>query len=243
MAGPMGLPFCLFPFAFIIGLMAPRPRRFLFLSLLATALFAVLAALVESGSFLVGLDGRLVAALHDFAAARPAVHGFFVFVTDLGAGRPLWVVGAVAILVLAIRGRWFRALVWTAGLLIATWVTPFLKGEFRRPRPPFVDWPDFSFPSGHAFGSAVVYGMLALAVLVAFRPSRWRGVLAGVLWGWVGLVALSRPMLGVHYPSDVLAGMSLGLGWGFYWMALADWWDLRRIRGSAERVEETQDPD
>jgi membrane-associated phospholipid phosphatase len=50
-------------------------------------------------------------------------------------------------------------------------------------------------------------------------------------------------MLGYHYPSDVLAGMSLGLGWGFYWAALADWWDLRRLRGSAERVEQTQDPD
>ena len=59
---------------------------------------------------------------------------------------------------------------------------------------------------------------------------------------WVGLVALSRPVIGVHYPSDVLAGMSLGLGWGFYWMALADWRDLRRLRGSAERVEQTQDP-
>jgi len=49
-------------------------------------------------------------------------------------------------------------------------------------------------------------------------------------------------MLGVHYPSDVLAGVSLGLGWGFYWAALSDWWDLRRIRGSAERIEQTQDP-
>jgi undecaprenyl-diphosphatase len=220
----------------------PRPRRYLFLSLAATALFAVLAALVESGSFLVGLDTRLVNALHDFAADRPAVLGFFVFVTDLGAGRPLWVVGAVAILLLAWRRRWFRALAWTAGLLVATWVTPVLKGKFRRVRPPFVDWQDFSFPSGHAFGSAATYGMLALAILVAFHPHRWRWAVAGLLWVWIGLVALSRPVIGVHYPSDVLAGMSLGLAWGFYWAALADWWDLRRLRGSAGRVEETQDP-
>jgi membrane-associated phospholipid phosphatase len=38
-------------------------------------------------------------------------------------------------------------------------------------------------------------------------------------------------MLGVHYPTDVLAGMSLGLAWGFYWMVLADWRDLRKARG------------
>jgi membrane-associated phospholipid phosphatase len=220
----------------------PRPRRFLFLSLAATTLFAVLAVLVESGSFLVGLDRQLVTVFHDFAAERPAVHEFFAFVTDLGTGRPLWVVGTVAVILLVCRRLWFRALVWTAGLLVSSRVTPFLKGEFRRVRPPFVDWPDFSFPSGHAFGSAATYGMLALAVLVVLRPHRWRWVVAGLLWVWIGLIVLSRPMLGVHYPSDVLAGLSLGLGWGFYWMALADWWDLRRIRGSAARVEQTQDP-
>jgi membrane-associated phospholipid phosphatase len=220
----------------------PRPRRFLFLSLVATGLFAVLAVLVETRSFLVGLDSRLVTALHDFAAERPGVLGFFVFVTDLGSGRPLWVVGAAAILLVAWRRNWFRVLVWTAGLLLATEVTPILKGEFRRVRPPFVDWKDFSFPSGHAFGSAATYGMLALAVLWAFHPHRWRWAIAVALWVWIGLVALSRPILGVHYPSDVLAGLCLGLGWGFFWMALADWWDLRRLRGSAERVERTQDP-
>jgi membrane-associated phospholipid phosphatase len=221
--------------------MTPRPRRFLFLSLAATVLFAVLAVVVESGVFF-GLDTRLVTALHDFAAERPPVLAFFTFVTNLGAGRPLWVVGAVAIGILACRRLGFRALVWTAGLLLATQVTPLLKGEFRRVRPPFVNWTDFSFPSGHAFGSATTYGMLALAVLVTFRPHRWRWAVAAALWAWIGLVALSRPLLGVHYPSDVLAGLCLGLGWGFYWAALADWWDLRCIRGSAERVEQTQDP-
>jgi undecaprenyl-diphosphatase len=210
--------------------MTPHPRRFLFLSLAAAGLFAVLAILIESGSFLVGLDSRLVVALHDFAGDKPGVYDFFAFVTDLGSGRPLWVVGTVAVLLFAWRRLWFRALVWTAGLLASRPVTPFLKGEFRRVRPPFVDWTDFSFPSGHAFGSAVTYGMLALAVLWVFHSHRWRWLLAGGLWVWIGLVAISRPLFGFHYPSDVLAGTSLGLGWGFGWAALADWWDLRRIR-------------
>ena len=59
------------PLAFIIARMTPRPRRFLFLSLAATALFAVVAAVVESG-VLFRLDTWLVTALHDFAADRPA---------------------------------------------------------------------------------------------------------------------------------------------------------------------------
>jgi undecaprenyl-diphosphatase len=209
----------------------PHPRRLLVLSLVAAGVFAVLAVLVESDSFVVPLDSRLVAAMHDFAVERPGLVDFFTFVTDLGAGRPLWVVGAMAVLVVAWRRGCFRILVWTAGLLLASWVTPFLKGEFRRVRPPYVNWPDFSFPSGHAFGSAATYGMLALAVLYAFRPHRWRWVVAGVLLVWIGLIGLSRPVLGYHYPSDVLAGLSLGLAWGFAWAALADWWDLRRMRG------------
>ncbi|HKB05418.1 MAG TPA: phosphatase PAP2 family protein [Gemmataceae bacterium] len=223
--------------------MTPRPRRYLFLSLICTCLFAVLAVLVEAGSAIVRLDERLVVVCHEFAVDHPAVRDFFAFVTDLGYGWLLWIVGTAAVLALAVRRDWFRALAWAVGLLASRPVTPWLKGQFGRVRPPFVDWADFSFPSGHAFASAVVYGLFALVVMRVWHGSRWRWALAGGLWVFVGLIALSRPMLGVHYPSDVVAGMSLGLGWGFYWAALADWWDLRRMRGSAERVEQTQDPD
>jgi membrane-associated phospholipid phosphatase len=228
---------------FIIDGMTPRPRRYLFLSLLGTCLFGLLAVLVEADTGLVRLDARLVAALHQFALDRPAVHDFFVWVTNRGAGPILWAVGAVAVLALAMRREWFRALAWAVGLLVSNRVTPFLKGEFERVRPPFADIDGFSFPSGHAFGSAVAYGMLALVVLRVWDGTRWRWVWAGALWAFIGLVVLSRPLLGVHYPSDVSAGLCLGLAWGFYWAALADWWDLRKIRGSAERVEQTQDPD
>jgi undecaprenyl-diphosphatase len=208
----------------------PHSRRFLILALIATGVFAVLAVLVASDSFVVQLDSQLVAAMHDSAAQQPALVDFFNFVTGLGAGRPLWVVGVLAVLVVAWRRDCFRILVWTAGLLLASRVIPFLKSEFRRVRPPFVHLDDFSFPSGHAFGSAATYGMLALAVLYTFRPHRWRWLVAALLWVWIGLIGLSRPVLGYHYPSDVLAGLSLGLAWGFYWAALAEWWDQRRAK-------------
>jgi undecaprenyl-diphosphatase len=220
----------------------PHPRRYLFLSLCGTSLFAVIALLIVAGGAVIRLDGEYVQLLFDFGTDRSTVREIFVFITDLGAGRPLWIIGSAAVLALLIRRELFRALVWTVGLLVSRPVSPWLKGQFERTRPPFVDWPDFSFPSGHAFGSAVVYGMLALVVLRVWHGSPWRWVIAGALWLFIGLVALSRPILGVHYPSDVIAGVSLGLGWGFYWQALADWWDLRRQRGSAKRVEETKDP-
>jgi len=222
--------------------MTPRPRRYLFLSLVCTCLFALLAVLVAGNTLLIQVDTRLVAALHQFGVDHPDGLAFFQFVTDLGAGPPLFYVGALAVFALAWRREWVRALVWAVGLLASRKITPWFKGQFERVRPPFVDWPDFSFPSGHAFGSAVCYGMLALVVLRVWNGSRWRWVLAGAIWLFIALVALSRPIIGAHYPSDVLAGVSLGLAWGFYWAALADWWDLRRLRGSSERVEQTQDP-
>jgi undecaprenyl-diphosphatase len=208
--------------------MAPSPRRFLLLALLGSCAFALLATLLAADTALLRFDSDLVDRTYHFTANRPDAWKFFVFVTDLGAGRPLWIVGTLAVLALALRREYFRALVWAVGLLGIRPLTSWLKNEFRRVRPPYVNWQDFSFPSGHAFGSAIAYGMLALVVLRVWHGSRWRWVFAGALWAFIGLVALSRPMLGVHYPSDVLAGMSLGLGWGFFWAAIADWFDLRR---------------
>lgn len=222
--------------------MTPRPRRYLFLSLVGTLLFAIFAILVASGSGILVLDARITSSLFEFTRARPALREVVVFITNLGVGRPLWYVGTATVLALAFRREFLRALLWAVGQLAVRQMTALLKGQFERSRPEFADIDGYSFPSGHAFGSAVIYGMLALAVLRIWHGSRWRWVIAGGCWIFIGMVALSRPMLGVHYPSDVLAGTSLGLAWGFYWMALADWRDLRRTRGSAEGVEQTKDP-
>ena len=112
--------------------MTPRPRRYLFLSLLGTCLFAGLAVLVATNSALVRLDARLVTAFHQAGVDHPAVHDFFGFVTDLGAGRPLFWVGTLAVFALAWRREWFLALAWAAGLLAARPVSPWFKGQFER---------------------------------------------------------------------------------------------------------------
>ena len=94
-----------------------------------------------------------------------------------------------------------------------------LKLLFHRPRPElaFVHLDTYSFPSGHAAGSAAIYSVLA--VLVA-RGLRTRGrVLVGL--GTTALVltiGFSRLYLGAHYLSDVLAGLALGLAWSAGWL-------------------------
>ncbi|WP_185903225.1 phosphatase PAP2 family protein [Halonotius terrestris] len=68
-----------------------------------------------------------------------------------------------------------------------------------------LDSDGFSFPSGHATGSTAVYGSLAVLLTVGRR--RLRYLVAGVA---IGLISLSRVVIGVHYPRDIIAGMLLG---------------------------------
>jgi undecaprenyl-diphosphatase len=89
-----------------------------------------------------------------------------------------------------------------------------LKLAFQRPRPElaYIHLDTYSFPSGHAAGSAAVYG--AIAVMLARPLARWGRI--GCVLAYVVLVcvvAFTRLYLGVHYLSDVLAGISIGIAW------------------------------
>jgi len=138
-------------------------------------------------------------------------------VTDLGAA------GVLVPLVLAAglgwrwrRGSWRPLSLLGAGAAGAWVLQVAVKQLVERPRPPtglaLSHATGFAFPSGHATDAAAVYGMLA--VLLA-RPGR-RGVRVAALAGAFGLVAmvgLSRVYLGVHWLTDVLAGVGIGAAW------------------------------
>jgi undecaprenyl-diphosphatase len=100
-----------------------------------------------------------------------------------------------------------------AGLL-----TIVLKNLIKRPRPvaaaEFLNGTTFSFPSGHALGSLVGYGILAFvigATWVESRRGRVRVIIATAVL--VIGIGLSRLYLGVHYFSDVVAGYAVGVLW------------------------------
>jgi len=104
-----------------------------------------------------------------------------------------------------------------------------LKRMFHRPRPPrpwLTEASGFSFPSGHAMIGIIAYGLLAywLWKLLPRPYNRLAAVLAVLFFLAIGL---SRVYLGVHYPSDVLAGFAAGVFWlGTWWLAvrnLTDW--------------------
>jgi membrane-associated phospholipid phosphatase len=113
------------------------------------------------------------------------------------------------------RGSW-RPLALLAGAAAGAWVVQVaVKQLVERPRPPaglaLSHATGFAFPSGHATDAAAVYGMLA--VLLARPPRRPTRAVVGATVGLIALVGLSRLYLGVHWLTDVLAGMVLGAGW------------------------------
>lgn len=96
-------------------------------------------------------------------------------------------------------------------------ISAVLKLGFARPRPSTVSHlmgvEGYSFPSGHSFNAAVVYISLAVVLATLSQQARTRRALVATGVAISALVALSRVMLGVHYPSDALAGWVAGAGW------------------------------
>ena len=126
-------------------------------------------------------------------------------------------IAAVVSLLLFLHFRWKRATLWLVVNILGALVLDLtLKYAFHRPRPApfFVALPrTYSFPSGHALFSFCFYGMLA-GLLMDRIKSRLEQILiwlaAAIL---VAAIGFSRVYLGVHYPSDVIAGYLTATLW------------------------------
>jgi undecaprenyl-diphosphatase len=139
-------------------------------------------------------------------------------VTALGARMVVYMVVLVAsVFMWQSRHHYSAALLWVA-VIGSGLINSVLKIAFNRPRPDVFPWRTqhvgvASFPSGHAMTSIVVYGTLAFLV-ARLAPTRWLRRLVWIVAILViVLVGLSRLYLGVHYPSDVLAGFVVGGAW------------------------------
>lgn len=138
---------------------------------------------------------------------------FFLLITRLGFAHGVIPLDVLLVLGLALR-RHLREATFAAfalggsGLLNAT-----AKQLFARERPALWDSiaPEatFSFPSGHAMGSATLACVLVLLVW----HTRWRWVVLVPVVAFTVLVGFSRVYLGVHYPSDILAGWTAAVAW------------------------------
>jgi undecaprenyl-diphosphatase len=188
--------------------------RDLIVAVLATLIFSYFALTVLTDG-IPPFDVNARNAVH--AAATPVLTLLFKSITNLGSGWFLWFCAAVIVFHLARRDRRREAALFVVAFVGANILDQAMKLVFQRVRPePYFDYPlpvSFSFPSGHAFISFCFYLSLA-EILVEPAWPFYRRALA-----WIGAVVLtlgiglSRVYLGVHYPTDVLAGYAGAIAW------------------------------
>ncbi len=162
------------------------------------------------------VDDSVTPTLHAWAHADPARWRVFRAVTHLGEKVFTTSVYLLLVVVALVRRNTVTA-VWVA-LSAATYpvLSTLIKVLVNRPRPasadPALTFQETSFPSGHSGASMLV--ALTVVCVVAMSARGWRRVLVmGVAFAIPAAVGLSRMALGVHYPSDVLAGFSLAITW------------------------------
>lgn len=172
--------------------------------------FSRLAVELRAGAIF-GFDEPVLRGLRSMASSGG--DRFFVLFSNLGYMYGVVPVDIALIAVLFIR-RHLRAATFASMAVVGSALLNLsAKRIFTRDRPsiwesitPEVTW---SFPSGHAMGSAT----LAAVVIVLAWHTRWRWPATAAMSAFVVLVGISRVYLGVHYPSDILAGWAVASAW------------------------------
>ncbi len=163
-------------------------------------------------SLIPALDVRVLTML--YAMRDQGLVQLFIWISALGDATTIIGLALIIALVFLIRRRYAYAVGLTVSVATSSIVTVLLKEIVHRPRPPaplfayHETW--WSFPSGHAALSFAFYGFLALLVWrsAASKTTRIATIIGiSVL---ILLIGFTRLYLGVHYPSDVIAGFVVG---------------------------------
>ena len=194
-------------------------------------LFAAIALALneEATRWLPSFDEALAEDLR--ARMQPGVLRVVAALSHLGDLGTVAAATVVILAVLLLRRHLRLAACWTIAMAGIVPLNSGLKALFQRPRPlhnhGFIVEHGWSFPSGHAFGAIVFYGMLAY-VLLRLLPWRWHRWVIAAAVAMVTVIGLSRIVLQVHYFSDVVAGYVSGSVWLVACIAGAEWWRLRK---------------
>jgi undecaprenyl-diphosphatase len=178
----------------------------------AVAVWLLLALSLVFGSSLAAFDLQVTQFLQ--ARRTPWLTRAMLLLSD--SHETVRVLAAVALLALWRLHRGDRAAVLSLAVVpLGQLLNVGLKHVFQRARPlvpePLVHLTTYSFPSGHAVASTLLYGVLCALVLQRVRSRFWRVAAATGAVAMVLLVAFSRVYLGAHYLSDVIAGMAVGI--------------------------------
>lgn len=182
----------------------------------AVSLPVLLLALLVHASFgpLLSLDDAVTGVAGRLSVSHPSVTTLARGLTYLGDPFVMTVVTLVAVVILLRRGHRRLALLMLVVRMAAQVLSTLLKAVVDRPRPVFAEPVSTaygsSFPSGHSLAAAAVWSTSAVLLVVLVPACR-------ALWLTLGavvplVVGTTRVLVGVHYLSDVVAGLLLGFG-------------------------------
>lgn len=168
---------------------------------------------------------------------RPLLDRAMLGITFLGNPDVLLVICFLVGIWLLGRRRRAQATTLAIAGLGAVGLNYLLKDLFARTRPALweriVDVRSYSFPSGHAMISLVVYG--AIGYLLVLRFPRWQPLILSLTALLISAIGFSRLYLGVHWPTDVAAGYAAGLLWLLACILSLEVWRSRGNTGAEEQ--------
>lgn len=147
-------------------------------------------------------------------------------VTSLGSSAVLTLITLAVLGFLGLKRQWRAALFVLGSICGGTAVSSAVKELVQRPRPDFVaaiaQTQTYSFPSGHAFLSAVTFLTLGALLARVQRQAEVKIYILAVAIAITVLVGISRVYIGVHWPTDVLAGWCAGAAWAILCWLVAE---------------------
>lgn len=137
------------------------------------------------------------------------------FITYFGHEQNWLIVVISAIIVLLACRKFKETILYIIAIHCSTFLYSFVKDIIARPRPPIemrlIEVTNTSYPSGHSATSMVTYGLLIYFVCKYVKNKILRNILVALLSTLILLVGFSRVWVGVHFPTDVLGGFSIGI--------------------------------
>ncbi|MFD1019877.1 phosphatase PAP2 family protein [Thalassobacillus hwangdonensis] len=180
-----------------------------------TYLFAILAEeVLEREKFAIDK------ALMDFVETinSPGLQTVMGYVTEVGSVLFISILSVLLFAYLFFFSNFSRwvAIFFAVNMLGISLLTKALKLLFERERPEVLaqyDGTGFSFPSGHSTGAITFYGFIIYLILISPLSKAWKWTINSFLGLLAFGIAISRVFLGVHYITDIVAGLAFGLAW------------------------------
>lgn len=177
---------------------------------IATLVFIGVAVGVQTG-YLDGFDDAVRYRVYSMRSDKLTV--FWRFITHSGDRYVVIILGIILLLIKSLREKY--GVKFAIATLSSTALYQIMKYIFQRPRPDLalrlIEQGGYSFPSGHSMNCLVSYGILIYLLLRYCENRRLAKLLSFGLGLLTILIGFSRVYVGVHYPTDIIGGWSLGI--------------------------------